>query len=214
MAEPKPIRVLLADDTPEVRRSVERRLPIRGVDVQTFSNAQDLLKRLQSLAPENMPTAVITDYVLPDMRGDVLVKEILKTYPRLPLIVVSGEDLRGSIRSYGLGAYAVMQKPLDYNELVVLLRELSETDQIAMEITGSLKDITEFDTCLVWELDKKDYPNYHIIGWAGLDRDFAIKTIMSEKQHPRITILKKGAAIFLDDIQKIDRKSTRLNSSH
>lgn len=204
MAEPKPIRVLLADDTPEVRRSVERRLPIRGVDVQTFSNAQDLLKRLQSLAPENMPTAVITDYVLPDMRGDVLVKEILKTYPRLPLIVVSGEDLRGSIRSYGLGAYAVMQKPLDYNELVVLLRELSETDQIAMEITGSLKDITEFDTCLVWELDKKDYPNYHIIGWAGLDRDFAIKTIMSEKQHPRITILKKGAAIFLDDIQKID----------
>lgn len=204
MAEPKPIRVLLADDTPEVRSSVERRLATRDVAVQAFSNAQDLLERLQSLAPENMPTAVITDYVLPDMRGDVLVKEILKTYPRLPLIVVSGQDLRGSIRSYGLGAYAVMQKPLDYNELMVILRELSETDQVAMEIAGSLKDITEFDTCLVWELDKKNYPNYRITGWAGSDREFPLQTVMSENNYPRIVKLKKGKALFIEDVHKVD----------
>ncbi len=201
MAESKTIQVLLADDTPEVRSSVERRLATRDVAVQAFSNAQDLLERLQSLAPENMPTAVITDYVLPDMRGDVLVKKILSAYPRLPLIVVSGQDLRGSIRSYGLGAYAVMQKPLDYNELMVILRELAQTDQVAMEIAGSMKDITEFDTCLVWELDKKNYPNYRITGWVGTDREFASKSIMSEKKYPRITELKIGEAIFEKDIQ-------------
>lgn len=204
MAESKPIRVLLADDNSEVRSSVERRLFIRGVAVQAFSNAQDLLERLQSLASENMPTAVITDYVLPDMRGDVLVKEILKTYPRLPLIVVSGQDLRGSIRSYGLGAYAVMQKPIDFNELKVLLLELADADQVAMEIAGSLKDITEFDTCLVWELDKKDYPNFRITGWAGTDREFASNSVMWENKYPRIAKLKKGKALFIEDVHKVD----------
>jgi len=204
MAESKPIRVLLTDDNPEVRNSVERRLATRGVAVQALSNAQDLLERLQSLTPENIPTAVITDYVLPDMRGDVLVKKILSAYPRLPLIVVSGQDLRGSIRSYGLGAYAIMQKPLDYNELMVILRELSERDNVAMEIAGNLKNITEFDTCLVWELDRKNYPNYHITGWAGIDRSFALKTIMAEGKYPRIAELKKGAPIFLEDLQKVD----------
>lgn len=204
MAESKPIRVLLADDNPEIRRSVERRLAIRGVAVQAFSNAQDLLERLQSLAPENMPTAVITDYVLPDMRGDLLVREILTSYPRLPLIVVSGEDVRGSIRSYGLGAYAVMQKPLDYNELMVILRELAQTDQVAMEIAGSMKDITEFDTCLVWELDKKNYPNYRITGWVGTDREFASNSVMWENKYPRIAKLKKGKALFIEDVHKVD----------
>nr|MBP8238521.1 GAF domain-containing protein [Saprospiraceae bacterium] len=204
MAESKPIRVLLADDNPEVRNSVERRLSIRGVNVQTFSNARELLAHLHALSPDDMPTAVITDYVLPDMSGELLVREILTSYRRLPLIVVSGQDLRGSIRSYGLGAYAVMQKPLDYNELMVILRELSETDQVAMEIAGSLKDITEFGTCLVWELDKKDYPNYRITGWAGTDREFASKTIMWENKYPRIAKLKKGKALFIEDVHKVE----------
>ncbi|HRK81992.1 MAG TPA: GAF domain-containing protein [Saprospiraceae bacterium] len=204
MAESKLLRVLLADDNPEVRNSVERRLSKRGVNVQTFSNARELLAHLHTLSPDDMPTAVITDYVLPDMSGDQLVREILTSYRQLPLIVVSGEDMRGSIRSYGLGAYAVMQKPLDYNELIVILRELSETDQVAMEIAGSLKDITEFGTCLVWELDRKDYPNYRITGWSGCDREFASTTIMWENKYPRITKLKKGKALFIEDVHKVD----------
>lgn len=200
MSEDKKIRVLLADDEEYIRNSMIRRL--KNFEVIAFSTAEALLNHLQSYAPGKLPLAVITDYVFPEMTGEALVKELLKSYPKLPIIVISGEDMRGSIQTYGQGAYAVMSKPVDYNELIATLRELESADKVAIDIAQNLKNITEFDCCLVWEMDKKDYPNYHIIGWAGIDRNYLSITNMQEGIYPRLKKLHSGEPMFLAEVSR------------
>lgn len=202
MSEDKKIRVLLADDDEGFRKSTIKRLGLRNVEVESFDSTETLLMHLKTYSKDNLPLAVITDYVIPEMGGEALVKELLKEYPKLPIIVVSGEDMRGSIQTYTLGAYAVMQKPLDYNELMVTLQELKNADKVAMDIALNLKNITEFNCCLVWELDKQDYPNYRIVGWAGIDRNYITINKMNEYDYPRLKNLPKGKPIFIAEIEQ------------
>ncbi|MFM9950125.1 MAG: GAF domain-containing protein [Saprospiraceae bacterium] len=202
--EQKMIKVFVVDDDEGIRNDLTRRLKIRDAEAKTFSTAEDLIAHLITLPPDDYPTAVLTDYVLPGIGGEALIKKLLKEYPQLPIIIMSGMDIQGSIRAYGMGAYAVMPKPLDYNELMVTLRELLRMDDVAMQIARNVKNITEFDCCLLWELDKQDYPYYKITGWAGLDRDFLTITKMKEVEYPRLKHLRKGELLFFPEISKED----------
>jgi len=200
----KKVKVLVVDDDYMYRDDLTRRLKIRDAEAKTFSTAEDLIAHLIALPPDDYPTAILTDYVLPGMGGEAWIKKLLKEYPQLPIIIMSGMDIRGSIRAYGMGAYAVMPKPLDYNELMVTLRELSKLDEVAMQIARNVKNITEFDCCLLWELDKLDYPYYKITGWVGIDRDFLTIMKMDESKHPRLGKLRKGELLFFSKISKED----------
>lgn len=200
--EQKTIKVFVVDDDEGIRNDLTRRLKIRDAEAKTFSTAEDLIAHLITLPPDDYPTAVLTDYVLPGIGGEALIKKLLKEYPQLPIIIMSGMDIQGSIRAYGMGAYAVMPKPLDYNELMVTLRELLRMDDVAMQIARNVKNITEFDCCLLWELDKQDYPYYKITGWAGIDRGFLTIMKMDESKYPRLKKLRKGELLFFPEISK------------
>jgi GAF domain-containing protein len=204
MTQEPEIRILITDDDASFIGSTVRRLNSRGIKTDVATNARELFDRLRGYPKDKMPDAALIDYSLPDMGGGELMEKLLKTYPSLPIIVVTGLDVGGSVRAYGMGAYAAMQKPLDYNELNVILKELTEADKVATQIAANLNSITEFTACLVWELDKQDFPSYRITGWAGVDREFKSKSRMREEAYPRVSELKKGEAGFLEDVQKVD----------
>lgn len=204
------IKVLIADDEENIRKDLVRRLKFRDIAAEALPSATALLEHLNKLSPENWPTAVLIDYVLEDMQGAKLVQLLLDNYPHIPIIVISGMDLQGSIHAYGMGAYAIMQKPIDYNELKITLQELAERDEVAMRIAKDIKGITEFSCCLLWQLDRQNYPNYRITGGEGkgVDKDFIRNTIMNAKEYPRLRQLRKGKAKFyLDVSQVIDYKN-------
>ena len=199
------ISILIADDEAAIRRDLIRRLKFRKVEVEgAYESAADLLDHLNGLNSEEWPTALLIDYVLEDMQGETLIKRLLDEYPHIPIIVVSGLDLKGTIRAYGMGAYAIMQKPIDYNELKITLQELANRNEVATRIARDIKRITEFSCCIVWQLDRLGFPNYRITGFEGkgIDKDFIRTTIMNESNFPRITKMKKGIPLFCPEIGK------------
>lgn len=106
------IRVLVVDDAAVIRRLVADELaadPALEV-VGTASNGKLALARL----PQVNPDLVILDVEMPELDGLATLREIRKTYPRLPVIMFSALTERGAeatLDALALGATGYFPKP-------------------------------------------------------------------------------------------------------
>ncbi len=193
----KKIIIYIADDDPKILELSKDRWENRNVIACCVASGEELLT---ALAKEpTLPTAVLMDFVM-EGGGMQLIRKLRKAFPELPVIVYSGMDTQGSMRAYTEGAYAIMQKPLDYNELHDTLKELAGQEEMFKRLANDTLAISKFDTCLVFQFDKA-LKSYKIKGWtADIDQEFVRNTQMKEQEFARITQLKKGLPIFIPDV--------------
>ncbi len=196
--EPK-ITLFFADDDQRIRDSSELFWESQDVEAQAFASGGELLVALR--AAKELPTAVLADYVM-DGGGEELVKTLNREFPELPVIVCTGQDVSGSMRAFNLGAYAIMQKPLDLFEVLDILKELAGRERIFSQMaTDVLKILPGFSTSIIWYFDKAK-KGYKVAGWSGnLDMAFERQFILKKSQYPRIGILENGAVFVEMDIQ-------------
>jgi len=88
---PRPSRgvrdtLLLVDDDPLVRRSLQRSLTQRGFGVLVASRAEEALQLLEKGPPAR---AVLSDLIMPGMSGAELAREIATRWPGLPVLLMS-----------------------------------------------------------------------------------------------------------------------------
>jgi DNA-binding response OmpR family regulator len=115
-------KILIVDDDPDVLQGMNLRLKANQYDiclaVDTFSGVAE--------ARRSEPDLILLDLGLP-AGGGFLVMERLKMIPSLatiPIIVVSARDgLGNQKRAFDAGAKAFLQKPVDDNELLAVIRQ-------------------------------------------------------------------------------------------
>src|SRR5271163_3581979 len=106
------IRVLVVDDAVVFRRLVAEELsndPALEV-VGTAANGRIALAKMTQVNPD----VVILDIEMPEMDGLTTLKELRKTYPRLPVIMFSALTERGAMATLdalALGATDYFTKP-------------------------------------------------------------------------------------------------------
>jgi two-component system chemotaxis response regulator CheB len=106
------IRVLIVDDAAVFRRAVAEELnkdPALEV-VGTAANGRIALARMSQVNPD----VVILDIEMPELDGLATLKELRKTYPRLPVIMFSALTERGAeatLDALALGATDYFTKP-------------------------------------------------------------------------------------------------------
>jgi CheY-like chemotaxis protein len=79
--------ILVVDDEPAVRELVELLLRRLGHFVHTAESATEALAKLQT----NDFDLVMTDFLMPGMRGDQLAQEIKKHRKDLPVVLLTGQ---------------------------------------------------------------------------------------------------------------------------
>jgi DNA-binding response OmpR family regulator len=106
--------ILVVDDEPELRHSVQIALTEAGYEAVTAKNGREALKILQT-RPIDL---ILTDVTMPDMNGYQLPE-----WGTIPFIFFSGRDLDSDIR-YGkeLGADDYLTKPVDGADLLATVR--------------------------------------------------------------------------------------------
>jgi two-component system KDP operon response regulator KdpE len=117
-ATPKPQRVLVVDDEPQIVRALKvvlREAGFEAVAAETASQALDL-------AAVHPPEAAIVDLVLPDGDG-VEVTRRLREWSEMPILVLSavGEEEQ-KVRALEAGADDYITKPFGTRELVARLQ--------------------------------------------------------------------------------------------
>jgi two-component system KDP operon response regulator KdpE len=111
-------RVLIVDDEPQIRRTLELNLAARGFDVDQASSGEVAL----DIAGRRHPDLVILDLGLPGMDGIDVVRK-LREWSRVPIVVLSArEHETAKVAALEAGADDYVTKPFSMNELVARVR--------------------------------------------------------------------------------------------
>ncbi len=117
------IRVLIADDDAAQRRIMASILKGEGHDVLEAGSAEEALERLQ----QRVCDVVLTDMRMPGQGGLHLVESAMKLSPAPEIVVVTAfGSVDTAVKAMRLGAYDYLNKPLDKDELILLVQRASE----------------------------------------------------------------------------------------
>jgi CheY-like chemotaxis protein len=109
--------ILLVEDNPMVRRSVESSLRAMGYGVTAVGNGEQCLAALCK-DPSLSLDLLITDVVMPEMSGKELIDRVHQLRPLLPVLFMSGYDLATLVgRRQSVTAEHFLQKPFDSQDL-------------------------------------------------------------------------------------------------
>lgn len=118
MSDNKP-KVLVIDDEADIRHLLTMTLIQMGLDV---SSSKDLTDAKQQLSEEKFHFC-LTDLKLPDGNGLDFVKFVRKSYPHMPIAVITAfGSTDNAIEAMKLGAFDFLAKPIDLSHLRQLLK--------------------------------------------------------------------------------------------
>jgi DNA-binding NarL/FixJ family response regulator len=117
------IRVLLADDTPEIRRLLRLNLELDG-RFEIVGEAADGAEAV-ALASSLRPDAVVLDLAMPVMDGLQAIPVILESSPASRILVLSGFDhSRMEARAREQGAHGYLEKGAAFVQIADTLVDL------------------------------------------------------------------------------------------
>jgi CheY-like chemotaxis protein len=122
--------ILFVDDDSMIVKMGSRILERLGYTVTGITSSQDALELFKENASSNAISfdLIITDMTMPHLTGDILVMEIRKTRPEIPIILCTGYSSRinqESARDISINTF--LNKPISKLELSSTVREVIDT---------------------------------------------------------------------------------------
>ncbi len=125
-------RLLAVDDDADHRQLVAstfRKTPM--IDVATVADGETAV----AIAGREPPDVVLLDLSLPGFGGLELLQKLKVVVPRVPIVVVTSTgDGRAAVEAIRLGAYQFLSKPVDPQELMVIVKRAMERTELIAEI--------------------------------------------------------------------------------
>jgi two-component system KDP operon response regulator KdpE len=113
-----PLRVLVVDDEPPIRKLLRMGLTAQGYQTLEAPNGKAALELLSQA-----PDFIILDLGLPDTQGHDLLRTIRARNESVPIVVLSSRgDEAGKVAALDLGADDYITKPFGMDELLARMR--------------------------------------------------------------------------------------------
>lgn len=132
------MRVLVADDDPQILKALRIILTAHGYDVSLARDGTEAI----DVAAHDRPDVIVLDLGMPRLDG-VAVIEAVRGWTTTPILVVSGRsDTAGKVDALDAGADDYVVKPFATEELLARLRALTRrTPEAADEPTVAFGDV-------------------------------------------------------------------------
>jgi two-component system NtrC family response regulator len=115
--------VLVVDDDASLRRVTQMQLEEAGYEVFTAADAAAGLEVMEA----SVPSLVVTDLKMPGMSGIELLQELRSRYPETTVILITAfGTVQTAVEAMRAGAYDYITKPIDYDELLLVLERALE----------------------------------------------------------------------------------------
>jgi FixJ family two-component response regulator len=200
MSESGPI-VFVVDDEPTVCASVKRLVRSVGIEVQTYSSAQEFLRGKRP----DVPGCLVLDVRLPDLSGLDLQQELAKANITLPIIFVTGHgDIPMSVRAMKAGAVEFLTKPFREQDLLEAIQHGIQQHRTLREQRAEIFDLQ----CRYESLTLREREVFPLVAGGLLNKQVASQLGASEKtiKVHRGQVMHKMKAESLADLIRMAEK--------
>ena len=112
-------RILIVDDEQGVRAALGQLLEYEGYEVKAVSSAAEGLTTYEKWRPQ----LVFMDVKMAGMDGLEALRRLKQSDPNATVVMISGHaTIQTAVEATQLGAYDILEKPLDTDRILVLLR--------------------------------------------------------------------------------------------
>ncbi len=117
-------RILVVEDDPDIRDTVEEILVAEGYSVEVASNGQEALDRLRGAQPEELPDLVLLDLMMP-VKDGLAFREEQERDPFLAAVrvVIMSADAQIEEKRIRMRVHAAIKKPF---HIALLLRVVAQ----------------------------------------------------------------------------------------
>jgi DNA-binding NtrC family response regulator len=123
--------ILVVDDDESLRTITQLQLEEAGYEVLTSSNGNDAL----TVIDEEGPALVITDLKMPGLSGLEVLTKVRESYPHTTVLMITAfGTVQTAVEAMKAGAYDYITKPIDYEELVLVVNRAMEHHQLLEEV--------------------------------------------------------------------------------
>jgi two-component system OmpR family response regulator len=184
-------RVLVVDDTKNIRVLLTKCLELEGYEVLTAKDGQDALELFES---ESFDLAFI-DIKMPLLSGTEVLKKIRESGIKTPVIIITAyATIKNAVECTQLGAVAYLQKPFTADKVRSVLRELilpggTGDDTAAVKAENRFEQIESF-------LERRDFSKA---------ADMIKKTISEEPANPYPYLLLSKAYRGMGDFEPAEK---------
>jgi len=193
--------VIVIDDDPWIRDSLESLLQSVGLSVKTLASVPEFVK----LGRPDSPTCLVLDVRLPGQSGLDFQKELASANIRIPIVFLTGHaDIQMSVRAMKSGAIEFLEKPARDQELLDAIRLALAQDSSLLEHEKNLADLRG----RYQSLSKREREVMGLVVKGRLNRQIAAEMGLSEitvKIH-RGHVMRKMQASSLPDLARMADK--------
>ena len=133
-------KILIADDEPSNRKILEQELVHKGFAVVTARGGREALTKIESSPPE----LLILDYMMPDLSGLEVLKELRKRGNDTPVIMITAYgSVERAVEVMKAGAYDFITRPFDPEYIDLVIRKALERQVLKREVevlSGEIRD--------------------------------------------------------------------------
>ena len=124
-------RLLIVEDKESLALMLKETVEGEGLEADIVANGSDAGRRI---AEGRRYFAVLTDLRLPGADGIAVLRQVKESDPDCPVIVMTAfGTIENAVEAMKLGAYDFIQKPIDVDHLLLLLRRCQETRELRYE---------------------------------------------------------------------------------
>ena len=125
-----PSRILVVDDEPGIRQAMGQLLEYEGYEVRTATGGTDGIAEYEKFRPH----LVFLDVKMAGLDGLEVLKRLRKLDGNATVVMISGHaTIQTAVEATQLGAYDILEKPLDTDRVLVLLRNALEQRTLSEE---------------------------------------------------------------------------------
>ncbi len=131
------ISVAIVDDDVAITKLLQR-LFAKKYETSIYTNGNEAWEKISA----NPPDLVLLDIRMPGMDGLELLERIKKSYPELPVIMITAsKDVESAIQAMKLGASEYITKPFDLDELEILVDKALQEKRMKAELERLKKEV-------------------------------------------------------------------------
>jgi DNA-binding NtrC family response regulator len=123
-------KILIVDDEAAQRGILSKILEVEGHELFEAGSVAQAVQQIE----ENEPDVVLTDMKMPGKSGLVLVAEVSKrSFPPEVVVITAFGSIETAVKAMRLGAYDYLTKPLEREELILVVQRAAEKRALRVE---------------------------------------------------------------------------------